>query len=116
MPVRIHPRTHVIVLALSGELDLVSQPLLDAAVDSALRGGWKVLVADLAELTFIDVAGAGPLTRLAESLSSARQLMLVNASPPVETALTALGLQRWLVALEQLPLTSDAELAELLGS
>lgn len=116
MPVRVHARTRVFVVALSGDLDVVSRPLLDAAVDSAVRGSWPVVVADLADLQFLDVAGAAPLDRLSASLPLTRRLLIVNASPRAAATLEALGLGDHLLSVEELPLATDDELAALLQS
>jgi anti-anti-sigma factor len=115
MPVRVHARQRVLVIAASGELDLVSVPLLDAAVDAALGGSWAVIVVDLADLQFIDVVGARPLLRLARQLPPERRLVIVNVSTRAEPALRWLGLGSFLVPVEELPLTCDQELTALLG-
>lgn len=102
------------VIAVSGDLDLVSVPLLDAAIDSALSGAWPVVVVDMAELRFIDVIGARPLVRLIRRLPPDREALIVNVSADVAPVLHWLGLSSLLVAVEELPLACDHELAALL--
>lgn len=101
------------VIAASGELDLVSFPLLEAAVDSAISGSWPVVVVDVGELQFIDVVGARPLVRLVRGLTPDRQALIVNVGPKLEPALRWLGLGEQLVPVEELPLASDRDLAAL---
>lgn len=103
------------VIAVSGEVDLVSVALLEAAVDSAIAGSWPLVVVDLAELDFIDVVGARPLRRLVRGLPAGRNAVIANVAPPVEPALRWLGLGDLLVTNEELPLASDRDLAALLG-
>jgi anti-anti-sigma factor len=113
MPVRVHARTRVLVIGLSGDMDMVSRPLLDAAVDSAIRGTWPVVVVDAGELRFLDGAGAAPLDRLSASIPLTRRLLVVNAGPRVVETLSALGLGDHCVGVEELPLACDEEWAEL---
>ena len=115
MPVRVHTRSRVMVIAVSGDVDLVSVALLEAAVDSAIAGSWPLVVVDLAELRFIDVVGARPLRRLVRGLPPERRTLIANVAAPAEPALRWLGLGEVLVTVEDLPLASDRELAALLG-
>jgi len=113
MPVRVNARNRVFVITASGDLDLVSRALLDAAVDYAIMGDWSVIAVDLGELHFIDVVGAEPLHRLTLTISD-RTILIVNCSPTVDRHLRLFGLGDWVVAVEQLPSVIDDELADLL--
>lgn len=115
MPVRVQTRARVFVIAASGDLDLVSRPLIDAAVNSALAGKWRLIVVDVGQLRFVDVAGAGPLQHLVGALPADRMCLIVNADPNVQRTLQFLGLGSWVVPVEQLPLATDTELAQLLA-
>lgn len=48
---------NVTVIACTGELDAVSAPDLDRAVDDALRASCPCLALDLSQLSFIDSVG-----------------------------------------------------------
>jgi anti-anti-sigma factor len=49
------------LLAVDGELDLATRPLLSAALDQQLGAGRRFVQLDLASLTFCDAAGLGSL-------------------------------------------------------
>src|SRR3954463_10624643 len=55
--VRIVPDRECVILALHGELDMVSVDAVQAALDELNGTGWTSLVLDLRELTFIDSTG-----------------------------------------------------------
>jgi anti-anti-sigma factor len=68
------------VLALGGELDLASHRSLEEAVGSALAAGSALVVLDLADLEFMDVAGLRSVLR-AEQRARAAGAPLVLAGP-----------------------------------
>jgi anti-sigma B factor antagonist len=55
--VRLEPRRELLVVAVSGELDLVSAERLQATVFEQFDNGFTHVVADLRELSFIDSSG-----------------------------------------------------------
>jgi anti-anti-sigma factor len=63
-------------LRLVGELDLLTAPDLEAALDACTDG--KTVTLDLAELTFIDSSGLHLISRYAESKNGNGPLRLVN--------------------------------------
>ncbi|MGI8430144.1 MAG: STAS domain-containing protein [Solirubrobacteraceae bacterium] len=68
-----------VVLALHGELDLASTPLLERRLLEAESNGSTRLVIDLSELEFIDSSGLHALLRAHERASQNRhQLSLVR--------------------------------------
>lgn len=52
-----HRRDDVVVLALSGELDMDSAPVLRERIAGLVATGWHQILLDLAELSFCDSAG-----------------------------------------------------------
>ena len=56
------------VLAFSGELDLASFPVLEEAIDSIGDSAPELVVLDLGELEFMDVAGMRAVLRADERL------------------------------------------------
>jgi anti-sigma B factor antagonist len=75
-----------VVLALGGELDLATVPLLQARLDLVVRGGGAVVI-DLSGLRFIDSSGLSALVRAERQLrASGGQLALVYGSRAVRRA------------------------------
>jgi anti-sigma B factor antagonist len=68
--VSVHARADAAVVALNGELDLASAPLLEVEMDRAEVTGATKVVLDLRELRFIDSTG---LHTIFSSHSSARE-------------------------------------------
>jgi anti-anti-sigma factor len=114
MAVRVHARRNVLVLTVSGALDLVSAPLLDSPVTSALRGSWRLVVVDVGTLEFVDVVGAAPLLRLAGGLAGGRRLVVTGAGRAVAGTLSRLGLEPFVVPVEATPELTDAAVEQLL--
>jgi anti-anti-sigma factor len=79
-----------VVLALEGECDLASAPLLDAVLRESDRGGSVVL--DVEELTFLDCAALTVLLDAAERCRGAgAQLTLRGARPFVRRVVALAG-------------------------
>jgi anti-anti-sigma factor len=68
------------VLGVSGELDLASFPVLEQAIASVSDSAPELVVLDLAELEFMDVAGLRAVLRSNERLREAGKRLAV-ASP-----------------------------------
>ncbi len=82
------------VLTLSGELDIGSAQVLEAAIDEACAAGAKELVLDLCGIDFMDSMGLRALLngrRTCEASGCAYRL--TPASRPVQRVLDATGLQ-----------------------
>lgn len=65
------PTDGFLVLAIHGELDLVTAPVLDKAVEDALAGSPALLALDLTPTTFLDSSGARQVARAARSAGRA---------------------------------------------
>lgn len=80
------------VLAVAGELDLASVPVLDRALEDAVGGGDELVVLDFADLSFADVAGVHALTRWERRLQRrGRRLALINVRDPITRVLNLTG-------------------------
>jgi len=80
---------------LAGELDLSSAPVLEAALErAAADGGGTRMVVDLAELTFMDLAGHDALMRGTERVrADGGALVVRGAADGVLRLLDALGMR-----------------------
>jgi anti-sigma B factor antagonist len=82
----------VTVLAVAGELDLASGPVLDRALEEASGAGDQLIVLDLAELGFADVAGVHAMTGWDGRLrDQGKRLALINLAAPVARLLSLTG-------------------------
>ena len=72
-------------VALSGKLDTLTSPEFDDLIGPVLASGVKVLVLDLAELTYISSAGLRSVFRTRKTVESGGgALLLVNVQPGVQ--------------------------------
>jgi anti-anti-sigma factor len=79
----------------------------------ALSGAWQLIVVDLKDVAFLDLAGADPLVDAARrSKVTGQQVVLVHPQPRVARLLSAAGLLACVAAAENLP--EIGELAEVL--
>ncbi len=83
-----------LVVTLSGELDIATGPVLDAALRDAVSGGVPArLVLELSALAFADVAGLGVLLRHERALArSGGTVELRRPSAMVRRIVTTLAL------------------------
>lgn len=93
--VTIHPKTQATVLALSGELDLASFPRLEHAIDRVLEAADvpELVVLDLSELQFMDVAGLRSVLRSDQRIRGAGARLLVASARPGVVRLLSLTRQ-----------------------
>ena len=61
LTVTAQPENGKSVLVVAGELDMLTAPQLNQAIDTELGAGPEVLVIDLSEITFMDSAGLAVL-------------------------------------------------------
>lgn len=79
-------------LALSGELDIASAPMLEAAFAARCETGRNVMVLDLSQLTFMDSTGLRALIAANELCAQhGRELSLTGATGPVRRLLELTG-------------------------
>ena len=72
-------------LAMVGELDIASSPILHAAVTRAMDNGGRALRLDLRELRFIDSTGLHAILTARELCrADGRELLLIPGPPSVQ--------------------------------
>jgi len=85
------------VLALSGELDVVSAPELDLCLNEVMAEAPDRVVLDLSELAFVDSAGMSVLIKARQDAESAgRTLVLGRPTEQVHRVFALVGLADWL--------------------
>jgi anti-sigma B factor antagonist len=85
------------VLALCGELDVVSAPELGQHLDEVLSKAHARVTLDLSELAFVDSAGVSVLIKAKQQAeSNGRTLVLARATEQVHRVFALLGLADWL--------------------
>jgi anti-sigma B factor antagonist len=81
------------VVAVAGEIDVYTSPLLQERLVEVLRDGSSSIVLDLSAVTFLDSTGLGVLiTGLKRCRSADGDLVLVTAQPNVLKVLEITGL------------------------
>lgn len=92
---RIHPRGDSVVVALRGEADFVAAEAIDTAFDAAVAHPGPI-VADLAELAFLDSSGLRALVQVNSRISSQgrRFALACPDSGPVRSVLELTQLHR----------------------
>lgn len=87
-----HPRAGAALLTVTGEIDTVTAPHLEAALDTLLGLDAGVLVADLAGITFLASSGLAVLIQAAHRAErSGRRLRLVVTGRQVRRPLEITG-------------------------
>ena len=91
-------------IAVSGELDFDTAPLLDEAARILLSGPARHITVDLRGLRFLDAAALGHLVRLRQTLTATgRQLSLRRPSARIVRTFAAGGLDELLESAESRP-------------
>jgi anti-anti-sigma factor len=86
-----------VVLALSGELDVVSAPQLELCLNEVMAEAHDRVVLDLSELAFVDSAGVSVLIKgKQDAESSGRMLVLGRPTEQVHRVFALVGLADWL--------------------
>ncbi len=81
---RIEPDRSATTIALSGELDMASAPILEEQLARAESDGATAILIDLRELTFINSTGLHVfLAARNRAETNGRQLLLIRAIAPV---------------------------------
>jgi anti-sigma B factor antagonist len=86
-----------VILALSGELDVISAPDLAERLDALAAEACPRVLLDLSRLSFVDSAGVSVLVKARhEAEAHGRQLILRGATEQVHQVFSVLGLADWL--------------------
>ncbi len=84
------PRPGALVLTASGEVDTLTAPRLDAALDELLAAPDPVLVVDLTGISFLASSGLAVLIRAAHQAGE-RRLRLVSTARAVRRPMEIIG-------------------------
>jgi anti-sigma B factor antagonist len=86
-----------VVLALSGELDVISAPDLAEQLDALAADACPRVLLELSRLSFVDSAGVSVLVKARhEAEANGRRLILCGATEQVHQVFSMLGLAGWL--------------------
>jgi anti-anti-sigma factor len=89
------------VLAVSGELDLASSPILEERLDEVFESDSDVVILDLRDLDFMDSTGLSVVVKAHQAAeASERQLCLVKGPPQVQRLLSLTGVAERLRVLD----------------
>jgi anti-sigma B factor antagonist len=98
-----------VTLALSGELDLMSSPLLDQALESAYASSPELIVVDLRGLEFMDSTGLHRLVAAQQrAVQSGRRFGVVRGGEQVQRLFDLTGIAELLTIVD-----APEELAEV---
>ena len=79
-------------LAVAGELDLATVPVLERAFDAVFGDDEvRMIVVDLAQLSFLDSSGLHLLLRMTEACEPSDRLRVIGGSPAVARLLDVSG-------------------------
>jgi anti-anti-sigma factor len=93
LSVRVVPDGNLVVIRLSGELDIASSKKLEDELRRAINTGPSSVVLDLGDVSFIDSTGLRALLLAAKVASTNdTELSMVRASAPVRSAVEVSGL------------------------
>jgi anti-anti-sigma factor len=86
-----------VVLALFGELDVISAPELAEQLDALAADACPLVLLELSGLTFVDSAGVSVLVKARhEAEANGRRLILRGATEQMHQVFSVLGLADWL--------------------
>lgn len=87
----------VVMVELGGEVDVLTAPRLQQAIDGAIDESSKGVVVNLTQVPFIDGSGLDVLRLAATRLAGKRgRLVLLNLNPRMDRVLRLTGLNRLL--------------------
>ncbi|BBY30373.1 STAS domain-containing protein [Mycolicibacterium sediminis] len=92
----------VVVIAVSGDLDMVTAPRLNVAIDAAIRKDPQALVVDLSAVDFLASAGMGVLIAASQRLANSTGFGVVAHGPATSRPLMLLGIDSLLDVFDTL--------------
>jgi anti-sigma B factor antagonist len=99
--VHTHISEHVITLALSGELDLVSSPALERAMEDQAQSDADLVVVDLRGVEFMDSTGLHTVLRIQQAGHEVgRRFALIRGPDHVQRLFELTGLAETLTIVE----------------
>lgn len=98
-----------LVIAVSGELDLLAAPELRSRLLDEVRSGRREIVLDLRETTFMDSTALGVIIAALKTLQERHgRLVLVNTRASIDKTLAITGLDRVLQVARDLDSAVEA--------
>lgn len=97
------------VVAAAGEIDVLTAPTLQQALESALRDRPAVLIVDLSEVTFLASAGLGVLAGVSQLVEAGTSLKVVANGRITARPIELTGLNEVLAIYA----TRDAAIADI---
>ncbi|TVT51520.1 STAS domain-containing protein [Amycolatopsis rhizosphaerae] len=94
------PEPEVIVLTVSGELDMLTAPRLAASLEELLAAAPRTLVVDLGGVTFLGSAGLAVLVTAHELAPGREVLRIAAGNRQIRRAFTMTGLDNLLALYE----------------
>jgi anti-sigma B factor antagonist len=99
--VHTHSTGRAVTLAISGELDLVSSPILERAAEDQALSDVELIVVDLRGLNFMDSTGLHTLLRVQQAAHDVgRRFALVRGPDQVQRLFDLTGLTETLTIVE----------------
>ena len=98
------PSRERVVIAVRGEIDMVTAPNVSEMIAGAVANGWDDVVVDLRGVSFMDSSGVHLLETLREMRSTGVRCSMIDGAPPVSRVLEITGLS------DVLPRVDPAEL------
>lgn len=87
-------RDDEVIVALRGEVDLATAPLLEAELACCSVQEARAVLVDLERVTFMDLSGLRPLVRLAAPLGHGPRVSITPGPPSLQRLLDLTGLCR----------------------
>jgi anti-sigma B factor antagonist len=82
----------VVVVAVSGDVDMLTAPQLAGAINDAYRKGPAALIVDLSEVEFLASAGMTVLIQAHRDIATSARFGIVADSPATSRPLTLIGI------------------------
>jgi anti-sigma B factor antagonist len=112
LAVHTHTVSRATTLALSGELDLLSSPALQSAVDAVAASDAELMIIDLRELEFMDSSGLHVIVQAQHRMHElGRRFALIRGPEPVQRLFNLTGVADALTVID-----SPDELLEAHGA
>lgn len=87
-------RDDEVIVALRGEVDVATAPLLEAELASGPVRDARVVLVDLERVAFIDLTGVRPLVRFATPVRPGHRVWITAGPPSLQRLLDVTGLRR----------------------
>jgi anti-anti-sigma factor len=93
----VHPDRERVRVAATGEIDLVTAPLLHTQLEELWAAGWTDVTADLAQVTFLDSTGVHVLVRARRhAVEHGAAFCVTNGTAAVSEVLKMCGVEELL--------------------